>query len=47
MGETAGKMFNVNGDCKPGLHCMVDLNGRLEKFGIWWIRGRFLCRIAG
>ena len=31
MGKTAGKVFNVNGDCKPGLHYMVDLNERLEK----------------
>ncbi len=31
MGKTTGKVFNVNGDCKPGLHYMVALNGRLEK----------------
>ena len=23
------KYFNVNGDCKPGMHYMVDLTGRL------------------
>ena len=26
-----GKIFNVSGDCKPGLHYMVDLSGRLRK----------------
>ena len=31
MGKGTGKVFNVNGDCKPGLHYMVDLNGRLEQ----------------
>ena len=25
-----GKTFNINGDCKPGLHYMVDLHGRLD-----------------
>lgn len=31
MGKGTGKVFNVNGDCKPGLHYMIDLNERLEK----------------
>lgn len=25
------KFFNVSGDCKPGLHYMVDLSSRLQK----------------
>ena len=25
------KFFNISGDCKPSLHYMVDITGRLEK----------------
>ncbi len=29
-----GRFFNVNGDCKPGQHYMVDIQPKLDEINI-------------
>ena len=36
-----GKIFNVNGDCKPNLHYMVDISERLRKIKELVDRGEY------
>lgn len=36
-----GKVFNVTGDCKPKLHYMVDISGRLEEIAHLVERGEY------
>lgn len=35
------KMFNITGDCKPGLHYMVDIEGRLREIKILVDKGEY------
>ncbi len=36
-----GKTFNVNGDCKPNLHYMVDMRTKLEKIKCMIVQGQY------
>lgn len=40
-GCVMGKVFNTTADCKPQLHYMVDIGGRLEEMKSLVVKGEY------